>query len=349
MDTAIRTRRRLLAATAVLTTGLLVAACGSGSDGGSPGASGSPAGDPSGGGVDDAHVVIAWNSTPDESYLPLLMAVDAMKEQGYDIEAQVMSGSDISFQALAADQIQFTADSLPPAALSVSQGAPIKAIGTRNANLVVWVAAKENEDCATLDGKQVGIYSETGGYTVLMKLYFDKECPGVNPTYVTIPDSPLRAQAVAEGQLQGTALGLPDAVALEKQYGEDTLFVTPLREQLPGVGDEYVYANQKTLDDHPQIARALLQAQLEAIRSIYDDPSQLEDLVAKYLPDATDATVAHQFVDDHIWYANGGLGGPGMANTLEAFDLPGAPEDLQDTGPLDDVIAAIGTSPATEY
>lgn len=337
-----RARGPLLVASSIVLTGLL-AACSSSGDAPDAGAS------PTGGGVDDSPVVIAWNSTPDESYLPLLMAVDAMKDDGYSIEAQVMSGSDVSFQSLAADQIQFSADSLPPAALSVEQGATIKAIGTRNANLVVWVANKDYEDCSKLDGQPVGIYSDTGGYTVLMRLYFEEKCPGVEPQYVTIPDSPLRAQAVATGRLQGTALGLPDAVALQAEYGSDGLFVAPLREQLPGVGDEYVYTNDQTLADHPQIVRALLTAQLEAIRSIYDDPDSLDELVPKYLPDAKDASVAKQFVEDNIWYANGGLGGPGLTNTLEAFELPGAPEDLQDTAPLDDVIKEIGVSPATEH
>ncbi|MBB5790212.1 ABC transporter substrate-binding protein [Jiangella mangrovi] len=326
----------------LLATGLFAVACGDGDEGASAGAAGE-------GDVDTTPVVIAWNSTPDESYLPLLMAIDAMQEQGYDIEAQVMSGSDVSFQSLGANQIQFTADSLPPAALSVEQGAPIKAIGTRNANLVVWVAEKDFEDCADLDGEQVGIYSETGGYTVLMRMYFDQECAGVEPQYTTIPDSPLRAQAVAEGRIKGTALGLPDAVKLQDEYGADAFFVVPLRESLPGVGDEYVYTNDQTLEEHPAIVEALLTAQLEAIRSIYDDPDSLDELVPQFLPDAPDASVAKQFAEDQIWYANGGLGGPGLENTLEAFDLPGSPDDLQAPDPLAAVIDEISTSSLTEF
>jgi ABC-type nitrate/sulfonate/bicarbonate transport system substrate-binding protein len=326
----------------IVATCVLSAACSDGESGAETEAAGA-------GGVDSTPVVIAWNSTPDESYLPLLMAIDTMNEQGYQIEAQVMSGSDVSFQSLGANQIQFTADSLPPAALSVEQGAPIKAIGTRNANLVVWVAEKGFEDCADLDGQQVGIYSETGGYTVLMRMYFDQECAGVEPKYATIPDSPLRAQAVAAGRIKGTALGLPDAVKLQNEYGADAFFVVPLRESLPGVGDEYVYTNDQTLEEHPAIVEALLQAQLEAIRSIYEDPDSLDDLVPKYLPDAEDASVAKQFAEDQIWYANGGLGGPGLANTLEAFDLPGSPDDLQAPDPLGAVIDEISTSSLTEF
>lgn len=337
--------RRLRPAAAAAAALLLatVAACGdSSSDSGGGGAAGS--------GIDTAPVVIAWNSTPDESYLPLLVAVDSMKKQGYRIEAKQLSGSDVSFQGLATNQIQFTADSLPPGALSGSKGAPVKAVGTRNANLVVWVARPQYADCAALSGKPVGIYSETGGYTVLMKLYFQKHCPDVKPQYIAIPDSPLRAQAVASGRIEGTALGLPDAVALQAKYAGQKLAVVPLREELPGVGDEYVYTNEQTLAQRRGIVTALLQAQLKAIRDIYANPASLDALVKQHLPNATDATVAKQFVETKIWYANGGLSGPGLPNTLKAFSLPGSPDDLQDQGPLKDALAALGgNSPATEY
>lgn len=338
-------RKRTIARSIVglaVASAMALTACSS-SKGSSP-----PAG-AAGSGIDSSHVVIAWNSTPDEAYLPLLMAIDTMKQQGYSIEAKTLSGSDISFQSLATNNIQFTADSLPPGALSVSQGAPIRLIGTRNANLVVWVADKDYTDCAKLDGKPVGIYSETGGYTVLMKLYFAKHCPNVKPQYVTIPDSPVRAQAVATGRLFGTALGLPDAVALQKKYPNKSFYVVPLKEDLPGVGDEYVYTNDKTLQSHPKIAQALLTAQLTAIRAIYSDPSKLDALVKQYLPSVTDSSVAKQFVEQKIWYANGGISGPGLANTLKAFSLTGSAEQLQNAAPLAATIAAIGKSAVTQY
>lgn len=338
-------RRATTALIATLATvSVALASCSSSKSGG-----GSGGGSGSAGGVDKSHVVVAWNSTPDESYLPLLMAIDDMKKQGFSIEAKTLSGSDISFQSLATNAIQFTADSLPPGALSVSQGAPIRIVDTRNANLVVWVADAAYEDCSTLGGKPVGIYSDTGGYTVLMKLYFDKHCPGVKPKYVTIPDSPVRAQAVATGRLAGTALGLPDAVALQKKYPDKHFYVLPLKEDLPGVGDEYVYTNQQTISAHPAIVQALLSAQLKAIRNIYQSSGTLDALVKQYLPSASDSSVAKQFVEQKIWYANGGLTGPGLANTLKAFDLPGDPSKLQDPAPLQAVMSKIGPSPATKF
>lgn len=325
-------------------TGSSSSTAGASASGGAAASSGAPAAQ-----VDAAHVVIAWNSTPDEAYLPLLIAIDAMKKQGYNIEGKTLSGSDITFQGLATNQIQFTADSLPPGALSVSKGAPIRLVATRNANLVDWVAASGYSDCSKLNGKPVGIYSQTGGYTVEMELYFQQHCAGVKPTYVTIPDSPVRAQAVATGRILGTALGLPDALALQKKYPNNKFEIVPLRQALPGVGDEYVYTNETTLKSHEGIVEALLTEQLKAIRAIYQDPSSLDALVKQYLPSAPDASVAKQFVQQQIWYANGGLKGPGLQNTLQAFKLPGSADALQDADPLNAVIAKVGTSSATQY
>ena len=299
--------------------------------------------------IDATETVLVWNSTPDETNLPLLMALEAMGEEGYKISTQQLEGSNLPFQALAGDQAQFTAGSLPEGALSVQAGAPIRIISTRNANQVVWVAGNQFQNCADLGGQPVGIFSETGGYTVLMKLYFDKACPGVEPRYVTIPDSPLRAEAVANGELAGTTLGTADAVALADAHPNGEFFQLPLSDEIPGVGDEYVYANQQVLAEHPAIAQALVQHQLEAIRLLYTEPGQIKDIVARLLPDAAGPEVAEAMAKSKLWYANGGLAGPGMADTLAAFKLPGTPEDLVDMAPMDAALAEIGQSDQTEY
>ncbi|HXR41362.1 MAG TPA: hypothetical protein VN738_03080, partial [Acidothermaceae bacterium] len=50
--------------------------------------------------VDTAKTVFVFNSTPQEQDLPELMAIDAMKSQGYDISIKQLDGSVLPFQAL---------------------------------------------------------------------------------------------------------------------------------------------------------------------------------------------------------------------------------------------------------
>lgn len=329
----------------LLPVALLACSQGSAPASATPATSGAPA---SGGPVDDAAVVVGWQSTPDEIYLPLLMAIDAMKEQGYNISARQFASTDVTFQGLASNSIQFTADSLQALGQGVAAGVQVRGISTRNANGVVYVASREYEDCSKLDGKPVGIYSPQAAYTVLMNLYFEATCAGVAPTMVTIPDSPLRAQAVAEGQIFATTLGLPDAVTLEAQ-NPGKFFMVALGAALPGIGDEYVIANTQTLTDHPTIAAALVAEQLKAVRALYDDPTAATAIAKKYFPDAKDDKVVQQLIKDKLWYANGGLDGPGLVNTLKGFGLTGDKATLIDDGPAKAALETIGKSDLTQY
>ncbi|HEX5465342.1 MAG TPA: ABC transporter substrate-binding protein [Candidatus Limnocylindrales bacterium] len=292
---------------------------------------------------------IAWNSTPDLSYLPLLMAIDDLKSQGYNISAAQLTSSDLVFQSLAGNQVQFTADTLAIGALAASKGAPIKVIGTRNADLVTWVTLKDNTDCTKLDGKPVGIYSQTSGYTLLMNLYFKANCPDIKPTLVTIPDSPLRAKAIVSGEIEGSTLGLPDAITIDKA-SPGKLAITYFGQDMPGLADDYVFTNADTIKDHGSIVTAFLEAQLKAIRSLYQDPTQIAGLVAKYLPESGDVSdIATQFIDKQLWYANGGLASDGLQKTLEAFDIPTTRDQVLDDSPMKAALAAIGQSDATKY
>ena len=129
-----------------------------------------------------------------------------------------------------------------------------------------------------------------------------------------------------------------------------TFFVLPLSTEIPGVGDEYVYANSQTLKDHPTIAQAFVTEQLKAIRQLYgDDDTALGDLVKKYLPDVKNIDVLKSMVQSKLWYANGGLSGPGLQATLQGFSLTQTPDQLQDTTSLDAALQAVGKSDLTQY
>jgi ABC-type nitrate/sulfonate/bicarbonate transport system substrate-binding protein len=336
--------RRRFALSLALTT-VLVLGCAQATPG-SPGAS--SAASP---GIDQASVIIGWNSTPDELYLPILMGVAAMQEQGYKIEARQLPETNLVIQAMTSNQVQFGAEGVPTSATAIQEGAPIKLISTQNANQVVWATLPEFADCKDLPpGEPIGIFSFEAGFTILTNVWMDRECPGVRETleYVILQDSPLRAQALAEGQISGTALGLPDALNLQREY-PDRFHYVYFAEALPGVGDEHFLANEVTLNDHPTIARALVREQLLAQRLLYDHPEQAMDHVRKHLPEVESDAVIMEFIKQRIWYANGGLRGPGLQNTLEGLDLPGDPEQMVAPDVLEDVLKEIGESDHTEF
>lgn len=344
-----RTRvRGVLFASGVVGLAALTA-CGSGGGGAKRNQGGKSAG------IDTTSITIAWNSTPDVAYLPMLMAIDAMRKQGYHVSATTLAGAPEAAQALATDRAQFTEDNITGAAGAVKQGAPIKAVGVISANEAVWVVRDSYSDCSQLSGKSVGIFgpAAVSGYTKQMNLYFKKNCPNAHPNLVTIPDSPLRAQAMANGQIDATVLSIGDAEHLiQTTNGKQKFKIVPFNTEFPGLADNYFYASLKTITKHPSVVTTFLADEMKAARQIYDAPSSYSALLSKYLkPDQYTKESADVELHSKLWYTNGGLdkvGISGLTETLSAFALPGTASALTDNGPLNRALAQIGRSSLTK-
>lgn len=339
--------RAVGAAAVAAAVALSLAACGSSKPGNSGGDSGK-----------SASLTVVWNSTPDVTYLPMLMAVHQMKKQGYNINAQTVSGADVAAQALASNRAQFTADNITGAAAAVAHGAGIKIVAVQSANEAAWVTAPGYEDCNKLTGKSVGIFgpAAASGYTKEMDLYFKRHCPNVKPHLVTIPDSSLRAQAMANHQIVATVLAISDAGTLTKKLDPSGHYnVTPMSKEFPGLADNYIYANSSVLKNDPAAVTAFVADTLKATRQIYADANNtaaFSKLLSTYLSAKSyTAESAKSTLDAKIWYANGGLdqqGTKGLAETLKVFQLPGTAKSLIDNAPMQAALKQVGTSQLTQ-
>lgn len=302
-------------------------------------------------------LTVVWNSTPDVTYLPMLMAVAQMKKDGYNISAETVSGADVAAQALASNRAQFTADNITGAAAAVAHGAGIKIVAATQANEAAWVTSPGYEDCNKLTGKSVGIFgpAAASGYTKEMDLYFSKHCPNVKPHLVTIPDSSLRAQAMANKQIVATVLAVSDADTLQKKLDPNTHYTeTRFSEAFPGLADNYLFANTSVLKSDPQAVATFVADTLKATRQIYSqagNTSAFSKLLSTYLSAKSyTADSATSTLDAKIWYANGGLdqaGVSGLTQTLKVFKLPGTASNLIDNSPLQQALKQIGTSQDT--
>src|SRR5699024_1151780 len=150
--------------------------------------------------------------------LPMLMALDSMKQDGYNIDIKQLNGAAQVVQALAVNKVQLTEDNAGDTAPASARGADVVAIAGLNNNQVVWTVAKGYEDCNKLNGQPVGVFDMSGGWTSLMKAYFAKHCPDVKPNYIITPDSSLRAQALVGGNIVATTLSLLDMKRVEAEH-----------------------------------------------------------------------------------------------------------------------------------
>jgi hypothetical protein len=300
-------------------------------------------------------MTFVWNSEPDVTYLPLLMAMAELKKQGYKIATQTVSSATVASEALAANRGQFTSNQAAAEAEAAAKGADIKIVLATTDNPTDWVTEPGYQKCASLTGKPVGVYALTGSsYTSEMDYYFKKFCPSVKPNIVTIPDSGLRAQAMANNKIVATVLATSDADSLTSKLAPSTKWnVVSLSKTFPGLGDTYLYANGTVLKQDPLGVQTLLAADLKAVRQIYSHPSQIPGLVKTYFgtgstaPPASSAVQAEQGL---LWYANGGLdasGLQGLNSSLKVFDTPGNASKLVAGASLKAVLKQIGKSKAT--
>lgn len=315
----------------------------------SPGASSSGSAASPAASIDTAEFIVAWSSTPDEKYLPYLMAIDSLKQQGYNISGKQLANDDILYQGLASYTVQAGMGGASQVANAVNAGVPIKIVASRSATDAVYVAADAYKDCKTLDGQPVGIFSPQAILTLFMNEYFKENCPGIKYTPVTIADSALRAQAMERGQIRATVLGLSDALTLNAS-NPGKFFQVVFGQTLPGVGDAYLVSTTKALSEHQSIVDAWVQENLKQTRALYSaDDATLASLEKKYFPNAKDDSVLKSLIQDKLWYANGGLGGDGLEKTLQLFSLPGSRATLVDDGPMTKALAALGNSTATDH
>lgn len=301
-------------------------------------------------------ITMGNNSTPDEAYLPLAMAMQKLAKT-YDVQKDIQfNGTDLALQALSQNKIQFLSVPVPEAASALAKVPGIRVIGTRSNNQWSLIAKVSIKNCRQLDGKNVGLFSTKGVSTAYVDMYFKEQCPGIKPHTIITADSTLRRQALVAGRLDATPLQATDAVQVLAQDSSRFHELSSFANELPDIGRDVVLTNQVMLKEHPDIVQAFLTAQLQAIRDLYRDPRSAVSETKALLKDAVPANVdkvADYFISHKLFCANGGLDDANIADSLETFGKAGfnptniTTAKLVDKTPMEKVLAKIGTSKAT--
>ncbi|MFK4810933.1 ABC transporter substrate-binding protein [Devosia sp. ZW T5_3] len=223
---------------------------------------------------------------PDITTVPLLAAIDAMREAGNDIAIVELAEPELAIEGLALGRYAISAESTSPALIAHERGAPIVLIGDVVGNQWGFYAQDGIESCEDLDGKPVGIFSEGAVATAMIRTWIAENCGSARPQFLVIGGSDVRAQALQAGEITATALELADVAALE---AAGTPLGEPLADfskDLPDLHPQTIYANSEFLAASPGAAQAFIDAVAGEHERINADPAYLVGLVEKYLPDS---------------------------------------------------------------
>ncbi|MEU7576928.1 ABC transporter substrate-binding protein [Streptomyces sp. NPDC041068] len=277
---------------------------------------------------------------PDLTTVPILAALDTLREQGHSIDVVELAEPELAVEGLAKGEYAISAEATGPALSAIEQGAPIKIIADAVANQWALYGSSDIDSCDDLGGRPFGIFSEGAVATAIAKDWVDAECgAGERPRYLTIGGSDVRAQALASGEIDATPLEVSDAVSLEASGTSGFTKVVDFAESLPDLHPQTVYANSGFLGEHREVAQEFVTALVREHARITADPGHLVDLARAHLPEeerSDVARVARRYSDAKLFdaaaltsrnvqgtidfFARAGVIGRGMT-TKDAADL----------------------------
>jgi NitT/TauT family transport system substrate-binding protein len=349
------TRTDALRLPAVALAALLLAACAS------PGAT-TPAGESSA-----AEGPTAASAAPEESAaagtreftiastsfslssVPLLAALDALRDEGYVIEYPALTGPDLVAEGLVRNDFNFAIVGFNAITVAIEAGAPAKNIMSQFANPWFMYAATDIEECADLQGRRLAIHSEQSTSAAFGFDWIDRECPGTEPEVLIISGSENRYAAMIAGEVDASAVEIADAVALQEEAGDRFHELVSFAETLPDILTNTIAVNTDFAAENPDTVVALLTALLEQHRMIADDPEYFPSLVEEYRPYiggvVTDRAVELQAA---LFQTDGGFTEEYVESTLQFMRDIGAlegdlgVEDVADFSYLEEALENVG-------
>lgn len=275
---------------------------------------------------------------PDITTVPLMEAVERVREQGFDVDTIELAEPELAIEGLANGDYAISGESTSPALIAIERGAPIRIIADVIGNQWALYAQDGIASCDDLVGEPVGIFSEGAVATAMVRQWVAEECTAGEPEYLVIGGSDVRAQALLAGQITATALEVSDVVNLEASTGSDLNQLADFAQDLPGIHPQTVYANAGFLERSPEAAEAFVDALIDVHAEVNADPGALVALAGEHLGAADDdelQSVARAYVDAQLFDA-GSLTTESVQATVDFFVGAGIvdPMDAADAADL---------------
>ncbi len=295
-------------------------------------------------------ILIGYSSAADFHSVPSLMAIDVLRQRGYQIEPVFFSTPELNVAAEIRGDVQLSTGSVSAAFAAITKGAPLKLIAAQNGQEWAIVASNEIKSCAELNGKRVGIHSEAGVSTAMLRAWMATNCPQAKPQILVVPGSTNRAAAMVAGRLDATPLELDDAINIVESYPTRFHRLADFSKDLPDLLNAVFYTRTDNLRTNRPFYIAFLTALLQTHRAINVNPQLLIDATPKYLPSMKGEdlkNIVGAYIGSHNFDNNGGLSLSAIQYSIDFYANAGQfkrglkAADAVDFSILDEVLQAI--------
>ncbi len=293
---------------------------------------------------------IGYSSEADFHSVPSLMTIDVLRQRGYQIEPVFFSTPELNVAAEIRGDVQLSTGSASAAFAAMTKGAPLKFIVAQNGQEWAIVATKDVKSCADLNGKRVGIHSEAGVSTAMLRAWMASTCPQAKPQILVVPGSSNRAAALVAGRLDATPLELDDAINIVDSNPNKFYRLADFSKDLPNLLNAVFYVRADNLRTNRSFYVAFVTALLQTHRAINEKPQLLIEATPKYLPKMKDEDlkkIAGAYITSRNFDNNGGLSLSAIQYSIDFYAKAGQfkeglrAADTVDFSVLDEVLQAI--------
>lgn len=296
---------------AVATFALVAVACGGDDEAGAPG--------------EPVRLTAIAGSSVDFIALVPLAAWDILEEEGIIVEQRFAEDGPTAIQAIEQGEAQIGTN------IGVNVGVPAVDAGARIVDVVAtqrptWAmaVAPDINSFADLEGKRIAVHGEAS-FTRAVSQFFASE-HGYEYEELIIPGSEVRAEALAQGQIDASVIDLPDVVQLSHTYPESFKVLTTIGEQFPELIEQDMWLSREWAEENPELADRVVKAIVEAMRRLTNDTDYALELAQEHLPDV-DEVVLSELVNEYssrgLWPADGLMTPERALETLTFFNEVG--------------------------
>jgi len=258
--------------------------------------------------------------------LPLLIAIDRVKQRGVDVEITSLKSEELAMQAVVNGQADI-GQGTPYAAIQ-KLTAPIRFIYQLNTLQFFPVVNKEfYKSWKDLDGQEIVVHSRGSGTEAIMRLMAQKH--GIKYKAMSyVPGSEVRALAMLKGTIKASILDATNKNYVMKE-APGKFIVLPLGKVK--ASDEALFATRAFLDKNQAAVAVLVEELIRVAREINANPKSIVEErkklgLLKDIPAKLEAEILPYFeegVKNGIFPNDGGAANAAQ-NDLDFFKLSGS-------------------------
>ena len=294
---------------------------------------------------------VAYDSSVDIGKIPSLLALEKMRDFGYEAVPKFYPDSVTAIQAVLAGDCDLGMGDPVAVILANQAGQTFRIFALEEGNQFALITPVGITDPTQLEGKKVAYHSPASMTRGLA--YLAAETYGFEPEWLVMEGSEVRAEALLSGEIDGTVIDYENVVNVQLQAPGEFHVLISFAEDFPGLMGNGLFARAEDLEANPELYDAMVEALLLTFRQVNTEPDYLFDEAPKFLPGAEQEPdrlreMIQYYIDFNVWDGNGGFSAKAAEDTVNLYVEVGDLEEAvpfaewADSGPVDRVLAKIG-------